>query len=303
MILEEYTYIKLNGRNIPYFKDKGYLGVKDDIIKVKIQDLNHGSSVKILVKCLICGLEKRTIYYNYRKCVDKHGYYTCSRKCSQNKIEKTCMDKYGCPNPFQNEDIKNKIKNTLFDKYGVFHPMLSEEIKNKLKETNLERWGCEWVFENEEVQEKIFKTMIHKYGCKYALQNKESCEKFIKNCDFDKLFKNAIKIKNYKNTKLYYQGSYELDFLKLCEKLGILKEIKNGNIYNYIEEDKNYGYRTLTDFSYKNFEIEIKSNWILEKQGGIEKLNAKRRAVEKQDKNYILIIEKTYDEFLNKIKK
>jgi len=101
----------------------------------------------------------------------------------------------------------------------------------------------------------------------------------------------------------YYQGSYEFDFLELCEKIGILNKIKNGNYYEYLKEDKIYGNKTLTDFSYLNYEIEIKSSFILEKQGGLEKLKAKKRAVESKNKKYIFILDKEYKEFINLINK
>lgn len=110
-------------------------------------------------------------------------------------------------------------------------------------------------------------------------------------------FKNSILIKKFKNTDLYYQGSYEYEFLELCEELDIIKDIKNGNSYNFLNEDKDFGLRTLTDFSYKNYEIEIKSTWILEKQGGWDKIKAKKRAIENKGKEYILILDKDYDEF------
>lgn len=54
----------------------------------------------------------------------------------------------------------------------------------------------------------------------------------------------------------------------------------------------------ITDFSINNYEIEIKSSWILKKQGGIKKLNEKRKAVELAGKQYIFILDKDYSEFL-----
>jgi len=42
---------------------------------------------------------------------------------NQNKIKKTCMEKYGFDNPSKSKDIKDKIKTIFQDKYGVDHPM------------------------------------------------------------------------------------------------------------------------------------------------------------------------------------
>lgn len=87
-----------------------------------------------------------------------------------------------------------------------------------------------------------------------------------------------------------------------CEQLDIFHKVKNGNSYNYLAEDEDVGIRLLTDFSIDDYEIEIKSTYIMKKQGGIVVLNAKRRAVEKTGKKYILILDKDYSEFakLNK---
>lgn len=297
MIISKITKIRLNGSNISYFRDLGYCGKLHDIIKVKVDDLKLNSNSKIRVKCDVCGFERELKYQSYNQNVNNGGYYSCSRKCCQKKIENTCKDKYGCKNPFQNEEVKDNIKKELMNKYGVCHPMRSDKIKEKLKNTNIEKYGCEWVFNNNEIKDKIFKTMIEKYGYKYALQNYNILNKQKDSYNIEDGFKNAIRIKKYKNTNLYYQGSYEKDFLELCGRMNILDYIKNGNCYNYLKEDNEFGIRTLTDFSYKDYEIEIKSTFILEKQGGESKLNAKRRAVEKNGKTYIFILDKNYNEF------
>ena len=54
-------------------------------------------------------------------------------------------------------------------------------------------------------------------------------------------------IQKYMDTNLYYQSSYEKHFLDLCKELGIIDKVKNGNSYDYLIEDKQYGHRLLTD--------------------------------------------------------
>jgi len=215
MVLSKYSNVRLNGSNISYFRDKGYFGLLHDVIEVKVLDLKRNSRSKVIVKCDICGKEKELAYQSYNNNIEKYGIYSCSRKCSQFKIEKTCEEKYGVKNPFQNEFLKEKIKNTLNEKYGVEHPMLCEEIRNKLKNTNVEKYGVEWVFNSEEIKEKIFVTMKERYGCEYALQNEILKKKAHLSYDKEKGFKNAIIIKKYKDTNLYYQGSYEYDFFRV----------------------------------------------------------------------------------------
>lgn len=102
--------------------------------------------------------------------------------------------------------------------------------------------------------------------------------------------------KKYKNTNLYYQGSYEYDFLELCEKLNFIHLINNGNVYKYI--DNLNGFRMLTDFSFGDYEIEIKSTYILNKQGGLDLINKKKDNVESKGKKYILVLDKNYLEII-----
>ena len=105
-------------------------------------------------------------------------------------------------------------------------------------------------------------------------------------------------IRKYKKTELYYQSSFEYDFLELCEKWGILNRIGNGHSYNYLNEDRGFGIRLMTDFSIDNYEIEIKSSYIMKKQGGIESVFAKKAAVEFAGKKYIFILDKDYSNFI-----
>ena len=50
----------------------------------------------------------------------------------------------------------------------------------------------------------------------------------------------------------------------------------------------------MTDFSIDNYEIEIKSSYIMKKQGGIDAVFAKKKAVETSGKKYIFILDKDY---------
>ena len=55
------------------------------------------------------------------------------------------------------------------------------------------------------------------------------------------------------------------------------------------------------ELSIDDTEIEIKSSYILDKQGGETMLDKKRKAVQESGKNYLLILDKNYKEFLNLI--
>lgn len=239
----------------------------------------------------------------------------CNFKClpnrwNQKKIKETVQQRYQVNNVSQDIDVKEKIKNSL--------KPLRKIINEKSKITKKIRYK-NGHFDDE----KMKQTILHKYGVEHPSQilknrEKSSIRMIENNPMFDE--KNMEKMVEtrtkkyesgelkYYNTKkyndfLYYQGLYEKHFLDLCNEIGIIDEIQNGHSFEYLECDNKFGYRTLTDFSYKDFEIEIKSKWILEKQGGFEKIEAKRRSVENKNKKYILILDKDYTEFFIYINK
>jgi len=129
--------------------------------------------------------------------------------------------------------------------------------------------------------------------CKYDENSKRMIE-------YNRDWVKNHKVKKYKETDLYYQSLYELEFLELCEELGVLDNISNGNSYKC--DNKYLKNIILTDFSIDNIEIEIKSSYIMKQQGGLKVLNAKRKTVENTGKQYIIILDKDYSEFLETIK-
>lgn len=232
----------------------------------------------------------------------------CNRKCqpnqwNQDKVKETVKSKYGVDNVYQIPEIINIIKNV-------------DKNPNKAVETKKRR------YKNGAFDSDIMKaSMQEKYGVNHASQipknKKEQSERMkrsnpmfdietvkrasntlIKNiaCGKTKLYNT----KKYKYTDIYYQSSYELEFLELCESLGVLDNIRNGNSY-----ECNHKYLNnwiLTDFSIGDIEIEIKSTYIMNKQGGLKVLNAKRKTVEDCGKKYVVILDKDYSEFLEIIK-
>jgi len=146
-------------------------------------------------------------------------------------------------------------------------------------------------------QEKVKKTVKERYGVdnvSFILDVRKKLSDNMKSKKFD--FK-KINMKKYKDTNLLYQSSYEYHFLEYCEKMNIFDRVKNGNMYDFLPEESDYGFRTITDFSIDDIEIEIKSSYILKKQGGESVINIKRSAVERAGKKYLLILDKNYSEF------
>lgn len=113
----------------------------------------------------------------------------------------------------------------------------------------------------------------------------------------EKYMKNSYKISDYKDTNLYYQGSYELDFL---EKYYNNMEIVNGKTINYIYENNNHSY--LPDFYLPklNLIIEIKSEYIYNLH--LNKNLLKKQYSLSSGYNFLFIIDKNYEEFEKIIK-
>jgi hypothetical protein len=224
----------------------------------------------------------------------------CSHKCqsnnwNQNKINITVHDKYNVNNVFQLKDVKIKSEKTMVNNYGVKHALLSEEILNKMKIDNVKKYGVEYPMQDDMVKKKHSKSIFDHYGVDHYSKTKEFRELASKNmCEYNENVIINHKIKYYKNTKLYYQSLHEYRFLEYCEKHDILQYLNNSPTFKYL--NTNWGKWHLPDFKYKeNIIIEIKSSYWLKRQGGWDKINAKKESVEHAGYQYIFILDENYD--------
>ena len=120
----------------------------------------------------------------------------------------------------------------------------------------------------------------------------------IKNNIFDNAFRKALKIHNFKNTSLIYQGSYEKKFLEQLEKQHSIewlkKNVKRGPKIEYKDEN-GYSRWYISDYIIGNTVYEIKSNWTFNKRGKdliLEQKNIKKlNATKNKGYNVILVKE------------
>ena len=160
MILTEKIPIKIGAMMVEYYNNLNYKCKMYDVIEIKVKDLPNGSDIKILVKCDICGLEKKLSYRKYTKNILNGNYYSCSKKCSIEKCKKTCSEKYGVKYSFQSEIVKLNIKETCLKKYGVDNYAKTDEYREKFNNTCLERYGAENYMQTKEGKEKVKITRI-----------------------------------------------------------------------------------------------------------------------------------------------
>jgi len=355
MIITEDVSIKIRKDNINHYSKKFNCKL-GDILTIHPNDLIDGCQLKIEIECDLCHTKSFLSIYKYRKNIKNGNYYGC-KKCSKNKRNKTCVEKYGCEhpisldkfkkirennnlekygvkntleikeirdnikktciekygvdNPSKNEDIRNKTKTTCMKKYNVDTPFKSIEILNKIKQTNLKKFKTETSLESDLIKEKIKETCIIKYGVDNPWKNIEIRKK-IKNTNLERygvihpsqsqylynlMIKKSLKIQKYKNTNLYYQSSYELDFLdKYFEKI----EIENAFPIKY-----NYGINRIyyPDFYLPEYNliVEIKSLWWYNENLNINLF--KQKQCLNDGYNFIFIIDKDYQIFENIIMK
>jgi hypothetical protein len=199
----------------------------------------------------------------------------------------TMLKRYGVKNALENKDILNKMKIKLFEKYGMYY-VETKEFKKKSKMTCIDKYNREYYMDTEIFRIKSKNSSMLKYNVEYPIQNKEI---------LDKAFISALKMKKYKETELYYQGTYEKDFLDLCEKLNILNKIKRGCTIKYDMNDKNLIYFPDFYIEEKNLLIEIKSLYWYNKHK--ERNIIKEKTCIDLGFKYILIMNKKYEKFLS----
>ena len=112
---------------------------------------------------------------------------------------------------------------------------------------------------------------------------------------FKKIQKKAFKVEKYKNTKIYYRESFELDFLNNYYLL--YPDIQNGPTIKYVYDNKNKVYFPDFYIPSLNLIIECKNSYLLSRDK--ECIKAKEYATINYGFNYSIIIDKNYNDFRN----
>jgi len=228
------------------------------------------------------------------------------------KMLETKGEKYG--ENWGKEWYKN-MSNEMKKNFGVSHTLQSKIFLDKLNISNLKKYGVKWNMQNKNVRENFNKSIKEKYGVDNISQLESIKEKkkdtSLKNFgvthhlkDYDLFQKHLIaqyKIKKYKDTDLYYQGSYEYFFLEKMESLNLLEEVSSGKSYEFYWEGGAHTYHT--DFFFRGENIEIKSGWTYNKNGkdiDLENFNKTKwkSVINSGDKIKILINKDAIDSFV-----
>lgn len=203
---------------------------------------------------------------------------------NKNKLIKTNIEKYNCKCPLQNEKVNEKTILTNNIKFGVDHHMKNDTIKNKQSNTNIKLYGVKCVLERQDIKNNVKNNNMLNHGVEHHMQRKEI---------FDKQQHNSFKYKKFKDTELMYQSSYEYDFLE--KYYNNFPDIQRGYSIKYKYYDKNKIYYPDFYIPSLNLIVEIKNGFLLKRDQF--KIECKEKSTIKLGYNYILIVDKNYDEF------
>lgn len=199
-------------------------------------------------------------------------------------MELKMFEKHGVKRALTSDTIYNEMTKGLLEKYNVDNVSKLDYVKNKKIETCLKNHGVESPAQSKEIRDKMKKTTLEKYGVEYAIQSKDI---------FEKQLRSSFKVSNF-DDKLFYQASYELDFLNYCKSKNIIKFIENGISIDYIMNNKKRVYHSDFYIPKLNLVIEIKSSYTYNKE--IDK-NLIKEKYSKMNYNFLLIKDKDYMEF------
>jgi len=202
------------------------------------------------------------------------------------RMSKKFMETHDVEHPLQRPEGMEKLRQTNLGRYGVEYAGQSEEVKDKIKDTMIERYGVDNPSKSEEIKQKKKNTSMTNFGVEHHLKRGDL---------FQKHFKAMHKTSQYKDTELYYQGSYELYFLELMDEVGHITRVKNGKSYEYEFNGETHTYHT--DFIIDDeIGIEIKSGWTYNGNGTnkpLELLNeAKWKSARDIGDNLTVLIDK-----------
>jgi len=267
--------------------------------------------------CKICGQKTEFLNFNYgyklgccRKHIDLNAYNIRSisliqiygvknqweRKEIHEKTKQNRLEKYGVEYNWQREDVIDQIKMTKKEKYDDEN--YNNQLKNKQtklqkygdenyhniekgKQTMLKKYGVEYPLQSKKIQEKTKQTCLEKYGVENPAQNKEI---------YEKGQKTKLEIHKFRDTNIWYQGSYELDFLE--KYFSKYSDIKRGPSIKYIINGKNKVYHPDFYIPSLNLIIEIKSSWTLKLD---ENIKIKKKTTIVNGFKYIVVINKNYN--------
>lgn len=271
MIKFETIDIIINNRNLKRLKNYKEDIKIGDTVNIPISLLDKGSHVFIVCICDICGLEKKIMYQKYIKNISNGGYYSCSSKCSQNKVKKTSNERYGQDYYMKTTDFINRISETNLHRYGNKSYLSSDIGKSKISEIMINKYGNSNPFSCIEIIDTIKKNSIKKYGVDNVSKSTQIKEKIGKKNreNWEKKFKEYYEKHNL-NIIGYCDNIYKIqcdncksifDINRLLLSNRLLLKTKICTKCNPSDSSNRSGYELeLYEFIRENYDYQIETN-------------------------------------------
>lgn len=200
-ILTKEVEIKVNGKTVDYYKSLGYeIPMKkasksyykktkkefiydlDKTFKVKVDDLQKGSNIKIDVLCDYCHKEILSMTYDQYIQRTKEVNKIACRKCYMQKVKEVSLLRYGVDSYTKTIECREKYMSTMLAKYGVKHNSQLPDYREKFHNTCVERYGENYRnqftkgLKSSEAREKRTKTLYANSSQMASKQQRYICE-------------------------------------------------------------------------------------------------------------------------------
>ena len=183
------------------------------------------------------------------------------------KREQTNLKRYGAKNPMQNKEVQNKVKKTCLDKYGAECVLASKYGMEKLKETNLIKYGYQNPLYDDRARKEMHQRIIEKYGglgaASSIIRNKmetTNLERYGVVNNFQLPYFNSVECWKKRRKTMIENGthsSYESYFESMLKTRGFIKD------KTYMTQYKDEKYPFYCDFYLPESDtyIEINGYW------------------------------------------
>jgi hypothetical protein len=197
-----------------------------------------------------------------KTCLEKYGVDTPLKSQEiREKRDRTMLERYGTTNPVANQEIAERRRATIRERFGFDSNLSSESNRDKIRETCLEKYGVDWSSKSPEVREKMKKTLNKNYGVDCCFSSPEVRARIIKTLEQRYGVSNACFISRcYEYDNVHFDSSWELGFYIYC------KDHNDSICRNQQPIQLKNGKNFYPDFIVNEQLVEIKGNWLMEKE-------------------------------------
>ena len=137
--------------------------------------------------------------------IEKYGSWYTQTDEHKERVNRTCLEKYGKDWVTQVDEFKEKGDNTNIERYGFKRPSKNKHVKEKIRLTCQERYGVDSPSQHPDILAKQMKTCMQKYGApfynKTNLKTQDSIRDWLKSVGLE--FKSDYTVLKTKEIDLY----------------------------------------------------------------------------------------------------